>query len=131
MSLGNYFSVPLCYDQGNETVRETIVTVKSQIIRDSTVWDFKMWPLAVLTGDRIDGFFLMGKCMIVMPGRKKVAVKRGDLIHREVDVKRGSSVFVKRVGKTEVPERKTFRAKEKIYNKINHIWRRFCNLTLP
>ena len=40
----------------------------------------------------------------------------------------GMHIFVKRVGKTEVPKRKTFRAKEKIYNKINHMWRRFCNL---
>ena len=24
------------------------------------VWDFKMWPLAVLTGDRINGIFLNG-----------------------------------------------------------------------
>ena len=27
------------------------------IIRDFTVWDFKMWPLAVLMGDCINGFF--------------------------------------------------------------------------
>ena len=27
------------------------------MIRESTVRDFKMWRLAVLTGDRINGFF--------------------------------------------------------------------------
>ena len=38
------------------------------MIRDSTAWDFKMWPLAVLTG------FFIRKCMAVLPGRKKLAV---------------------------------------------------------
>ena len=42
---------------------------------DSTVRDFNMWPLAVLTGDRIDGRrFFVRKCMTVSLGRKKVAV---------------------------------------------------------
>ena len=27
------------------------------VIRDSTYRDYKMWPLAVLTGDRFNGFF--------------------------------------------------------------------------
>ena len=27
------------------------------MIRDSSVWDFKMWPLAILTGERINGVF--------------------------------------------------------------------------
>ena len=26
-------------------------------MRDLTVWDFKLWPLAVLTGDCINGSF--------------------------------------------------------------------------
>ena len=35
-----------------------------------------MWPLAVLTGDRInEGFFFIRNCMAVLPGQKKVAVK--------------------------------------------------------
>ena len=42
---------------------------------DSTVRDFNMWPLAVLTGDRIDGRrFFVRKCVTVLPGRKKVTV---------------------------------------------------------
>ena len=44
---------------------------RSEIIKDSTVWDFKMWPLAVLTGDRINGFFLISKCMAVLQGQIK------------------------------------------------------------
>ena len=35
------------------------------MVRDSTAWDFKVWPLAVLTG------FFIRKCMAVLPGRKK------------------------------------------------------------
>ena len=31
-------------------------------MRDSTVWDFKVWPLATLTGDRINGFFYKEMC---------------------------------------------------------------------
>ena len=42
---------------------------------DSTVRDVNMWPLAVLTGDRINGGrFFLRKCMTVLLGRKKVAV---------------------------------------------------------
>ena len=32
--------------------------LESHIIRDFTVWDFKMWPLAVSTGDCINVSFL-------------------------------------------------------------------------
>ena len=32
------------------------------------------WPLAVLTGDRINGVFFIIKCMAVFPGQKKVTV---------------------------------------------------------
>ena len=46
-----------------------------------------MWPLAVLTGDRINGFFFcIRKCMAVLPGRKKLVV-----ITR---VRRGSTEFL-------------------------------------
>ena len=34
--------------------QEAVIT--GEIIRDSTDWDFKMWPLAVLTGDHVNGF---------------------------------------------------------------------------
>ena len=44
-----------------------------------------MWPLAVLTGDRINGGFLYKK-MTVLPGRKKLV-----LITR---VRRGSTEFL-------------------------------------
>ena len=43
-----------------------------EIITDSTVWDFYMWRLAILTGDRINGCFLMTKCMAILPSHKKV-----------------------------------------------------------
>ena len=33
-----------------------------------------MWPLAVLTGDRINGVFCIRKCMAVLPARKKLVV---------------------------------------------------------
>ena len=33
------------------------------IIRDSIVWDFKMWPLAILTGDHVNGVFFIRKCI--------------------------------------------------------------------
>ena len=42
-------------------------------MRDSTVWDFKMWPLAVFTDERIYGGFckeMYGR----FEGPKKVAV---------------------------------------------------------
>ena len=32
-----------------------------------------MWPLAVLTGDRTNGFFLIRKCIGVLPDRKKTS----------------------------------------------------------
>ena len=38
------------------------------------VWDFKMWPLAVLTGERINGIFFI--YMDVLLGRKNLAVIR-------------------------------------------------------
>ena len=44
--------------------------LESHIIRDFTVWDFKMWPLAVLTGDCINGFFFIRKCMAVLLGQE-------------------------------------------------------------
>ena len=34
-----------------------ILTGCNNIIRDSTVWDFKMWLVAILTGDPINSFF--------------------------------------------------------------------------
>ena len=40
-------------------------------MKDSTVWDFKMGPLAILTGDCINRFFL---CMAILLGRKNVTV---------------------------------------------------------
>ena len=43
-------------------------------ISDDTVWDFKMWPLAVLTGDRANEGFFITKCMAVLPGEINVAV---------------------------------------------------------
>ena len=46
-----------------------------KLLLDSTVRDFNMWPLVVLTGDRIDGrCFFVRKCMTVLPGRKNVTV---------------------------------------------------------
>ena len=52
---------------------ETLLIKRGEIIRDFTVWDFKMWPLAVLMGDRINGGFsreMKGR----FDGREKVAV---------------------------------------------------------
>ena len=44
-------------------------------MRDSTVWDFKMWPMAVLTGNPINGRFFIMKCMVDgFAGSKKLAV---------------------------------------------------------
>ena len=39
-----------------------------------------MSPLAVLMGDRINGVFLIRKCMAVLPGQKKAAVRRGSTV---------------------------------------------------
>ena len=37
---------------------ERVAVLTGEITRDSTIWDFKMWPLAVVTGDRINEGFL-------------------------------------------------------------------------
>ena len=52
-------------------------------MRDSTVWDLNMWPLAVLTGDSINGYFYQE-----MYGRFAGPKKTGR--YNEVTVRRGS-----------------------------------------
>ena len=60
---------------------EQVTVLTGEIIRDSTVRDFKMWPLVVLMVTTLTGFFL-GKCMAVLPGQKKEAVRRGSMVVR-------------------------------------------------
>ena len=61
---------------------EQVTVLTGEIIRDSTVRDFKMWPLAVLMVTTLMVFFLR-KCMAVLPGRKKVALRRGSMVVRD------------------------------------------------
>ena len=43
--------------------------LESHIVREFTVCDFKMWLVAVLTGDCINGFFIR-KCLAILLGQK-------------------------------------------------------------
>ena len=52
--------------------REAVLT--GEIIKDDAVWDFKMWLLAILTGDRINKGFFYKKLYSRFAGTKKVAV---------------------------------------------------------
>ena len=45
-----------------------------KIIKDYTGLDFRMWPLASLTGWLYQLRFLMRKCMDIWPGQKRLAV---------------------------------------------------------
>ena len=57
----------------------------------STVWDFKMWPLAVLTRESINVFFYEEMYGRFAGPKKKWPQQRGDCI-TEVAVRRGSTV---------------------------------------
>ena len=57
-----------CHKHFNFLNFERVAVLTSQF----NVSDFKMWSLAVLTGDRIkERFSFTRKCMAVLPGRKK------------------------------------------------------------
>lgn len=62
--------------------------LRSTIIRDSTVWGFKMWLLAALMSDRVNKGFPVDKKMNVRLAEllksdhnNKVAVRQGSAVH--------------------------------------------------
>ena len=64
-----------------------MAVLRSKILRDSTVWGFKMWLLASLMSDRVNKGF---------PVDKKMSVRLAELLksghNNEVAVRQGSAV---------------------------------------
>lgn len=69
------------------SILSMVAVLRSTIIRDSTVWGFKMWLLAALMSDRVNKGF---------PVDKKMSVRLAELLksgrNNEVAVRQGSAV---------------------------------------